>query len=113
MGADQTKLESTARKCETTGQSLAQGMGQLIGKIEDLGSGRNMVGMSYQALLNESQHLDSGLRTILQALNELAGKMSDAAQKYGSAVDDASREIQAVGNMAGTNDLSISSLLRG
>lgn len=109
LSASQQALDATARKCETTGQSLAQGMAQLIGRIEDLGGG-GMAGATYGALSSVSGQLDDGLKKILQALNDLAGKMSDASLKYGSHDSDAAQEINSVAAGAGGD---IASLLRG
>ena len=109
LSADQVSLNATAQKCETTGQSLAQGMAQLIAKIEDLGGG-GMAGSTYGALSSVSGQLDDGLKKILQALNDLAGKMSDAALKYGSHDSDAAQEINSVAAGVGGD---VAGLLRG
>jgi WXG100 family type VII secretion target len=110
LNASQPDLDRMAKECEQTGQSLAQGMADLISRIEAL-QGTGMKGATYNALVSVSGDLDDGLRKILQALNELAGKMSDAALKYGSHDTDAAQEIRSIA--AGSGNSDVVSLLRG
>jgi uncharacterized protein YukE len=99
-----------ASKCEETGQSIARGMAQLIDRIQGLG-GAGMAGSANAALQDVSVQLNEGLRTVLNALDELAGKMSSASSQYGVNDEDAAREIRAAA--AATGDSTVMSILRG
>ncbi|WP_207386240.1 WXG100 family type VII secretion target [Protofrankia symbiont of Coriaria ruscifolia] len=108
--ATQAQLNSMASKCEETGQSIASGMAQLIDRIQAL-SGAGMAGRANVALQDVSFQLNEGLTKILNALDELAGKMSSASSQYGVHDDDAAQEIRAAA--AATGDSSVMSVLRG
>jgi uncharacterized protein YukE len=108
--ATQQQLNSMAQKCEETGQSVATGMAQLIQRIEAL-SGAGMTGRANAALQDVSIQLNDGLKTVLNALDELAGKMSNASSQYGVHDDDAASDIRNAA-MA-TGDGSVMNILRG
>ncbi|WP_344131966.1 WXG100 family type VII secretion target [Luedemannella flava] len=108
--ATQQQLTAMAQKCEETGQSLASGMAQLIQRIESL-SGTAMAGAANNALQGASVQLNEGLKKILNALDELAGKMSNASSQFGVHDEDAANEIKAAA--AATGDSSVMSILRG
>lgn len=108
--ATQQQLTAMANKCEETGQSLARGMAQLIQRIESL-SGTGMAGSANNALQGVSVQLNEGLTKILNALDELAGKMSNASSQFGVHDEDAANEIKAAA--AATGNGSVMSILRG
>lgn len=108
--ATQDQLTAMAQKCENTGESIAKGMAQLIQRIEAL-SGGGMAGRANAALQESSAQLNEGLRTIINALDELAGKMSDASSRFGVQDEDAAQEIRKAA--AGTHDNSVMNILRG
>ena len=108
--ATQEQLNSMAQRCQDTGQGLAQGMAQLIDRIQSLG-GSGMRGAANNALQDVSVQLNDGLTKILNALDELSGKMSSASQQYGVNDDDAAQEIRSAA--AATGDSSVMSILRG
>jgi hypothetical protein len=108
--ATQQQLNAMAQKCEETGQSVARGMAQLIDRIQGLG-GAGMAGSANAALQQVSVQLNEGLRTVLNALDELAGKMSSASSQYGVNDEDAAQEIRSAA--AATGDSSVMSILRG
>ncbi|SIR64922.1 Proteins of 100 residues with WXG [Micromonospora avicenniae] len=99
-----------AQRCNDTGESLAQGMAQLIERIQTLGGG-GMRGSANNALQDVSVQLNDGLRTIITALDELSGKMTNAATQYGVNDEDAATEIRNAA--AETGDTSVMSILRG
>jgi uncharacterized protein YukE len=99
-----------AQRCENTGQDLARGMAQLIEQIQAL-SGGAMSGSANTALQNVSGELNQGLTTILNALDELAGKISNASKQYGVHDDDAAQEIRAAAQSTG--DSSVVGFLTG
>jgi hypothetical protein len=70
-----------------------------------------MAGSANNALQGVSVQLNDGLKKILNALDELAGKMSNASQQYGVNDEDAAQEIRAAA--AATGDSSVISILRG
>lgn len=108
--ATQSQLNSMAQKCEETGQSLARGMAQLIQRIESMNN-RAFAGEANNAFQGVSSQLNDGLTQILNALDELAGKMSDASKQYGVHDGDAASEIrQAAASVGGG---SVASILRG
>jgi WXG100 family type VII secretion target len=108
--ATQEQLNAMAKRCEETGESLATGMAQLLDRIQGL-SGAGMQGTANNALQGVSAELNQGLTKILNALNELAGKISNASSQYGVNDEDAAREIQAAAQ--GTGNTSVISALRG
>jgi uncharacterized protein YukE len=99
-----------AGKCEQTGESVARGMAQLIDRIQML-SGGGMAGSANAALQDVSMQLNQGLRKIIMALDELAGKMSNASKQYGVNDQDAAQEIRSAA--AATGDSNVISILRG
>jgi WXG100 family type VII secretion target len=108
--ASQAQLNAMASKCEETGQSIASGMAQLISRIEAL-SGTGMAGSANVALQDVSHQLNDGLKTVLNALDDLAGKMSHASSQYGVHDGDAAAEIRAAAQATG--DSSITKILSG
>lgn len=108
--ATQEQLNAMAQRCQDTGQGLAQGMAQLVDRIQSLG-GSGMRGSANNALQDVSVQLNDGLSKILNALDELSGKMSSASQQYGVNDEDAAQEIRAAA--AATGDSSVMSILRG
>jgi WXG100 family type VII secretion target len=108
--ATQNQLNAMASKCEETGQSVARGMAQLIERVEQLGGG-GLAGSANTALQGVSQQLNEGLTKVLNALDELAGKMSHASKQFGVHDEDAAQEIRAAA--AATGDSSVMNVLRG
>jgi len=108
--ATQAQLNSMAQKCEETGQSLARGMAQLISRIEAMNN-RSFAGSANAAFQDVSAQLNDGLSKILNALNELAGKMSDASRQFGAHDEDAAHEIRQAA--ASVHSGSVASILRG
>ncbi|WIM97984.1 WXG100 family type VII secretion target [Actinoplanes oblitus] len=108
--ATQEQLNAMAQRCEETGQSVARGMAQLLDRIQSLGGG-GFQGTANNALQDVSVQLNDGLTKIINALDELAGKMSSASKQYGVHDEDAAQEIRAAA--ASTGDSSVISILRG
>lgn len=99
-----------AQRCEDTGEEIATGMAQLLDRIQSL-SGGGMSGSANTALQSVSNELNEGLRTILNALDELAGKISNASSQYGVHDDDAAAEIRAAAQATGNS--TVINFLRG
>src|SRR5207253_1995899 len=91
--ATQQQLNSMAQKCTETRDSIASGMAQLLDRIQGL-SGGGMAGLANSALQGVSVQLNDGLSKVLNALDDLAGKMSDASTRYGVHDEDAAQEIR-------------------
>jgi WXG100 family type VII secretion target len=108
--ATQDQLNLMAQRCQDTGQGLAQGMAQLLDRITAL-SGTGLSGSANSALQTVSSELNSGLTTILNALDELSGKISDASTQYGVNDEDAAQEIRSAAEMTGNS--TVISALRG
>ncbi|WP_280116824.1 WXG100 family type VII secretion target [Micromonospora echinofusca] len=108
--ATQDQLNTMAQRCMDTGEGLATGMAQLLDRIQALG-GAGMRGSANNALQSVSADLNSGLTTILNALDELAGKISNASSQYGVNDEDAAREIRAAAEATGNS--SVIAALRG
>jgi uncharacterized protein YukE len=106
LDAQQDTLNQVASMCENTASSLADGMSQLINRVEALGGG-GMNGKAYNAFAGVSHELNQNLKIILDALDDLAGKMSNASSEYGLHDGDAARTIM---NAAGGD---AANLLRG
>lgn len=108
--ATQAQLNAMAQRCQETRESLATGMAQLVGRIEGL-SGAGMRGSANNALQDVSVQLNEGLKKILNALDELSGKMSSASTQYGVNDDEAASDIRAAA--AETGNSTVTSVLRG
>jgi WXG100 family type VII secretion target len=108
--ATQEQLNAMAQRCEDTGRDISTGMGQLLDRIQSLG-GTGMEGNANNALQGVSMQLNDGLTKIINALDELAGKMSNASKQYGVHDDDAAQEIRAAA--AATGDGTVIGILRG
>jgi WXG100 family type VII secretion target len=108
--ATQDQLNAMAQKCENTGQSIASGMAQLIQRVEAL-SGGAMAGRANSALQDVSVQLNDGLTRIINALDELAGKMSNASRQFGVHDEDAATDIRNAA--ASTGDSGVMNILRG
>ncbi|MFC4064070.1 WXG100 family type VII secretion target [Actinoplanes subglobosus] len=107
--ATQEQLNAMATRCADTGQNISRGMGQLLGQIQGL-SGGAFAGTANNALQDVSAQLNDGLAKIMQALDELGGKMSAASQTYGVNDDEAA---QAIRGAAAGGDSAVLSALRG
>ena len=94
--ATQEQLNAMAQRCVDTGDQLAKGMSSLIERIQAL-SGTGMSGAANSALQSVSADLNEGLRTILNALSELASKISDASKQYGTHDEEAASDIRNAG----------------
>jgi WXG100 family type VII secretion target len=99
-----------ASKCEETGQSLASGMANLINRIESMNN-RAFAGSANTAFQDVSSQLNDGLRKILNALDDLAGKMSNASKQFGVQDEDAANTIRQAASSV--HNGSVSSILRG
>lgn len=108
--ATQDQLNAMAQRCEDTGQSIATGMAQLLDQIQTL-SGGGMAGTANNALQDVSVQINDGLTKIINALGELAGKMSHASKHFGANDEEAAQEIRAAA--AATGDSAVMSILRG
>jgi ESAT-6 family protein len=108
--ATQDQLNAMAQKCEQAGENISRGMAQLLDRIQSL-SGGGMAGAANAALQDVSSQLNDGLTRVINALDELAGKMSNASKQYGVHDDDAAQEIRAAAQATG--DKSVISILRG
>jgi len=85
-------------------------MAQLLDRIQGL-SGGGMAGLANSALQGVSVQLNDGLSKVLNALDDLAGKMSDASTRYGVHDEDAAQEIRSAA--AATGDSTVINVLRG
>ena len=85
--ATQAQLDAMAQKCQETRESIAQGMAQLIQRIESI----TMRGAAANALQEKSVQLNQGLKTVMDALDELSGKISNASAQYGVQDEEAAR----------------------
>jgi WXG100 family type VII secretion target len=108
--ATQDQLNAIAKRCQETGEGLATGMAQLLDRIQAL-SGGGMSGAANNALQSVSGELNSGLTTVLNALDELSGKISNASSQYGVHDEDAAREIRAAAQA--THNTSVINALKG
>ncbi|MDG4772626.1 WXG100 family type VII secretion target [Solwaraspora sp. WMMD792] len=108
--ATQEQLNAMAQRCQDTGETLATGMAQLLDRIQSL-SGGGMSGAANNALQGVSADLNSGLTTILNALDELSGKISNASSQYGVNDEDAANEIRAAAEATGNS--TVINALRG
>jgi WXG100 family type VII secretion target len=102
--ATQAQLTAMANKCEETASSLASGMAQLIARIEGL-SGGAFAGSANSALQGVSAELNDGLTKIMNALDELAGKMSNASTQFGVNDNDAANEIRSAAAATGNSNV--------
>lgn len=110
MHATQEQLNRMAQRCQETGEGLATGMAQLLDRIQSL-SGTGMRGSANNALQSVSAELNSGLTKILNALDELAGKISSASTQYGVQDEDAATEIRQAAEATGNS--TVIAALRG
>lgn len=99
--ATQEQLTIMANRCSDTGQSISRGMGRLLGQIQGL-SGGAFAGTANNALQDVSVQLSDGLNKIMQALDELGGKMSSASVAYGVNDDEAAQAIRGAATAGGT-----------
>ncbi|MFD0747630.1 WXG100 family type VII secretion target [Phytohabitans flavus] len=108
--ATQAQLNQMATRCQDVRERLATGMAQLLDRVTDLG-GSGMSGSANSALQGVSGDLNNGLTKILNALDDLSGKISSASTQFGVQDDDAASTIR---NAAGaTGDSAVISALRG
>src|SRR4051812_5933962 len=94
--ATQDQMTTMAHRCDETAANLTRGMAQLVAGIQGL-SGTGLQGQANNALQNTTQHLDHGMRTIVAALTELAGKMTNASNQFGGHDEDVASRIRSVG----------------
>jgi uncharacterized phage infection (PIP) family protein YhgE len=85
-------------------------MAQLLDRITSL-SGSGMAGAANNALQSVSGDLNEGLTKILNALDGLSGKISDASSQYGVQDEDAASEIRAAAEATGNS--TVIAALRG
>ncbi|GAA1626807.1 WXG100 family type VII secretion target [Actinoplanes couchii] len=107
--ATQEQLNTMAGRCADTGQNISRGMNQLLGQIQGL-SGGAFAGTANNALQDVSIQLNDGLSKIMQALDELGGKMTAASQTYGVNDDEAAQTIRGA---AAGGDSAVINALRG
>lgn len=110
MRATQEQLNAMANKCQDTRENIATGMAGLVSQIQGLG-GVGMAGQANNALQSVSVQLNDGLTKILNALDELSGKISNASTQFGVHDDEAAQDIRAAA--AATGDASVLGILRG
>jgi WXG100 family type VII secretion target len=108
--ATQEQLFAMAQRCQDTGQGIAQGMAQLVDRIQTLG-GTGLRGSANVALQEVSAQLNDGLAKILNALDELSGKISNASTQFGVNDEDAAAEIRNAA--VSTGNSSVIGILRG
>jgi WXG100 family type VII secretion target len=108
--ATQEQLNAMAQRCQDTGERLATGMAQLLNRITAL-SGSGLAGSANNALQSVSGDLNSGLTKILNALDGLSGKISDASTQFGVQDEDAATEIRNAAEMTGNS--AVINALRG
>lgn len=111
VNATQAQLNNMAQRCQDVREILATGMASLLDRVTDLGASRGMSGTANNALQSVSGDLNNGLTKILNALDELSGKISSASTEYGVQDDDAAQTLrQAAGD---TGDSAVITALRG
>ena len=82
----------------------------MMDRVQTLG-GTGLKGSANVALQDVSVQLNDGLTKILNALDELSGKISDASTKFGVQDEDAAKEIRSAA--AATENSGVISVLRG
>lgn len=105
--ATQAQLNTMAQKCQETRESIAQGMANLIQRIEAI----TMRGSANNALQEKSGQLNQGLRTVMDALDELSGKISNASTQYGVRDEEAAQDLRSIAGESGST--SVTTALRG
>lgn len=108
--ATQAQLNQMATRCQDVRERLATGMAQLLDRVNGL-SGSGMSGSANSALQRAGDDLNQGLTKILNALDELSGKISDASTQFGVQDQDAADTINKAA--ASTGDGAVVSALRG
>lgn len=105
-------LSDAATKATNAGESITLNLTRLLNEIESqAGSFQGEAGTSFQTV---SQELGVQLRSMLAALNEMAGNVSSANQLFGSTDTDAATEIkQVVGEYLPGADSTVVNALRG
>jgi WXG100 family type VII secretion target len=108
--ATQAQLNQMATRCQDVRERLATGMAQLLDRVTDLG-GSGMSGSANSALQNVSADLNQGLTRVLNALDDISGKISNASTEFGVQDEDAAQTIRQAA--ADTGDGAVISALRG
>jgi uncharacterized protein YukE len=108
VSATQTQLDAMAQKCQETRESIADGMARLIQRIESI----TMRGAANNALQEKSVQLNEGLQKVMDALDELSGKISNASTQYGVQDGEAAQTLQSIASdYSGSS--GVASVLRG
>jgi len=105
--ATQAQLDAMAQRCQETRESIAQGMAQLIQRIESI----TMRGAAANALQEKSAQLNDGLKKVMDALDWLSGQISNASRQYGVQDDEAAQQLRSIAADSGSG--LVSQVLRG
>jgi WXG100 family type VII secretion target len=108
--ATQDQLNAMAQRCQDVRERLATGMAQVLDRVTDLG-GSGMSGSANSALQSVSADLNAGLTRVLNALDDISGKISNASTQFGVQDEDAASTIRNAA--AETGDGAVISALRG
>lgn len=104
-------LNQAANKASQTGEAIALNLSRLLNEIEMSAAGfKGGAGSMFQST---SAELGNELRTILSALNEMAGNIQGSNAAFGSSDQDASAEIAKVNSTYLPGAGSVTSALRG
>ena len=103
-------LDHAASVATNAGESITASLTRLLNEIQ--GQAALFQGSAGSAFQNVSAELGSELRSMLDALNQMAGNVSQSNKVFGSTDADAANEITKVaGNAPGAG--SVASALRG
>jgi WXG100 family type VII secretion target len=105
--ATTAQLNAMAQRCQETRDSIAEGMARLVQRIESIA----MKGATNSALQEKSVQLNQGLRTVMDALDELSGKISSASTQYGVRDEEAAQDLASIAAESGSS--AVTTALRG
>ncbi len=104
-------LNNAAQVATQAGEDITLNLTRLLGEIEQQsGAFKGRAGSSFQQV---SSQLGSELRSLLDALNEMAGNVNQSGTVFGSTDEAASSEIQKVVGEFSPGNGSVANALRG
>jgi WXG100 family type VII secretion target len=104
-------LNNAAQVATQAGEDIALNLTRLLNEIEQQSAAfRGQAGTSFQQV---SSQLGQELRSLLDALNEMAGNVSKSSQVFGSTDADASSEIAKVASEFVPGAGNVANALRG
>lgn len=93
--ASPEEMHGMAQRCTRTGDDIAQGMRSLVGQIQAL-DGQGLDGRAAAALRDVTNQLNSGLATVRNALDGIAGKMMRAANDLTDEDEQSGQQIRSI-----------------